>query len=414
MSAPKHVSWLLLIVAALAVRLAVVGAALREPSSAMFADDYMQMAKDWDREGYFTAPMYGPAYPYLCRVALKLLGDAKAIHGVLLLQACLGALSCLLLYGIALAAGSSERAALISAALLALEPMSIVTTGLVATETIYMAIPLLGLWVILRSQTVRASLISGLLLGAASLVRGVGMFAALGLAVHWLVSRTSPRRPALAGFAFGLSAPLLLWSVHTARHYGTFSPGCSLPFNLAVSWAGIAKQRAEGLVPEATMDIWDDELGEWAHEANPFKKSAKAAAVAARWMITHPWPMAKELCRSTFTFWLGPFRGAWEQILGPLPAYCVAVLVVARAAYALLAIVGLFTLLRSRVNLGLGSLSTAMIVFHEIPVGCAGYGRYAVPVMPFVSLLAAIPLSGAARGRGEGESSLADANSASS
>jgi 4-amino-4-deoxy-L-arabinose transferase-like glycosyltransferase len=218
-------------------------------------------------------------------------------------QAAISTISCLLLHGIATSIGLGARAAVTCAALAAVEPLSLVTTGSVLTEPLYVTLLLLALWLVLRCPNAIVSFVSGLTWGVASLVRGVGLFAAFGLALHWLVFKTWPRRSLpLVLFWLGLSAPLLWWSGYNAVHYGVFSPGCSLTWNLAVSWAGVPKQRAEGLVPEATMDTWQREMGADSVEPNPFVMSRKAAALAIQWMLGHPWLMAKELCRSTMVF----------------------------------------------------------------------------------------------------------------
>jgi hypothetical protein len=68
-------------------------------------------------------------------------------------------------------------------------------------------------------------------------------------------------------------------------------------------------------------------------------------------------------------------------------------LVVWRVGYGVLALLGAVSLARSKQSLARLSLPVFMILSHEIPVGCAGYGRFAAPAAPFVCLLASIPLS---------------------
>lgn len=349
-------------------------------------DSYMVMAEAWERTGVHQYPVYPPIYPYLCLLARRLAGPLHAYTIMLLLNVVAGTVSVALAYKVAQQIGLSPRQAFIASALLALEPLNVVITGFVLSETLYVMMLLLALHLTLAAGRPVQWAVSGLAWGINSLVRGIGSFAMAGSAIYVLLRKR--KTSALAILVLCTALPLLVWSGYNYHHYGFFAPGTTVTFNLAVAWAGIAKHRAQNTWMGGGMIEWKEQMGKDWHEPNPFRKAQKAALIATRWMLHHPADVAKALLISIAYFWAGVMHGAWRVVLGPLYGpTSLAVILITRSLYNALGLIGVVVGLKRRQPWVL--LPVIMILCHEIPVGCAGEGRYAVPATVFVCMLAA-------------------------
>src|SRR5262249_16928323 len=127
---------------------------------------------------------------------------------------------------------SSERIALTAAALYAIEPLSVLYTGLIVTETLFTALVMLWLYLLLRyliRPTLSDLLFSGILLAGSVYVRPIGYFLPVIIAsglLAWilLITQQNKRRLIAHVVAFvivslGLTA---LWQVRNGEETGYF------------------------------------------------------------------------------------------------------------------------------------------------------------------------------------------------
>ena len=167
-----------------------------------------------------------PAYPLFLAVIYRLINDS--LLAARLGNAFLGAATILMTYYLA-RRNFSHREAVWGAALVAFTPSLILYSGLHASENL--AVPLILATMLCLQIGVDQNrrgwfIISGLLLGAASLTRG-SLFLLPFAWLVWLIFRGATIRRQLtimACLAAGLAIPLLPWIVRNAVTFGYFIP----------------------------------------------------------------------------------------------------------------------------------------------------------------------------------------------
>ncbi|MCA1554241.1 MAG: glycosyltransferase family 39 protein, partial [Chloroflexi bacterium] len=164
-----------------------------------------------------------PVYPALLAVVSAL--TQHNLLAAILLNIAFGTVTILLTFVVA-RVWLDERAALFASLLLALDVTSITYNNLLLTETTFTLLLVLSVCVLLMNtrHTRRAPLVSGLLLGVATLCRPIGIFLSLALlpTFAWRARRTGWMRAALdyallnVGFAFVVG----LWLVRNMLTFG--------------------------------------------------------------------------------------------------------------------------------------------------------------------------------------------------
>jgi hypothetical protein len=204
------------VAAASAVRLALLAAALlRTGVSVIFSGDtasYLEPGRNLLLHGRFvTAGLpeidRTPGYPLFLAVA-SLPGTAIAA----VVQVILSAFSVILVWRLARAVFDEERVALLAAWLFAFEPISVIYSVRLLSETLFLALLLPSLErlaVFLRDRRLRELAFAGLWLAAATFVRPVSYYlpAALALGLFLVVARVpglSPQRQRLVAGDPGL------------------------------------------------------------------------------------------------------------------------------------------------------------------------------------------------------------------
>ena len=212
------------VAAASAVRLALLAAALlRTGVSVIFSGDtasYLEPGRNLLLHGRFvTAGLpeidRTPGYPLFLAVA-SLPGTAIAA----VVQVILSAFSVILVWRLARAVFDEERVALLSAWLFAFEPISVIYSVRLLSETLFLALLLPSLErlaVFLRDRRLRELAFAGLWLAAATFVRPVSYYlpAALALGLFLVVARVpglppQRQRPVAGDPGLRWKAPLVL------------------------------------------------------------------------------------------------------------------------------------------------------------------------------------------------------------
>ena len=165
---------------------------------------YAGIAKNLLAEGSFAfdedrKACRGPGYPVFLAGCFAMLGESAA--GVRLVQAVIGAATCLLVF--ALARGLfGQTAGLIAGALAAIYPFFIFYTGLVLTETLFIATLAGAMLLLVRAERSRWRLLAaGVVTGVGILIRPSMLLMAPLLAIWWACRRPAGRR-ILEGMAF--------------------------------------------------------------------------------------------------------------------------------------------------------------------------------------------------------------------
>ncbi len=282
-----------------------------------------------------------PGYPLFLAFCQTLFGERTM--PARLVQAALGALCVWLLYRLVRAVWPQAQPpgatgwtpALAAAAILAIEPYTVLTSALLLSEALFLPLLLMGLWALaeaweppganrLRASAVSArALAAGLAFGAAVLVKpSFALFPPLaGLA--WLLLARS--RPALLGAAclgLGVALAMAPWWIRNAQLLGRFVPtalwsGASLYDGWNPSATGgsdmsfLNTPALQGLSEEAQDATLRRQAIDWAKD-HPRRVLALAVAKAQRFWS--PWPVGEGTVS----------RSPWVMIAGAiatLPVY---------------------------------------------------------------------------------------------
>jgi Dolichyl-phosphate-mannose-protein mannosyltransferase len=182
--------------------------------------------------GGMPALWRAPGYPSFVAAGLALAGGR--VVGVRLLQVLLSVATTFLVYRVGRRLGGG-RAALAAAAFVAFYPSHVALSHLLWSETLFLFLTTFAFDRLLSGDgrpSARAAAVAGVLLGAASLVRSVGVALAAASAA-WLLVRAGRRSAALR--AFGIAAVVVIapWSLQASLRAGRFvlidtNPGWNL------------------------------------------------------------------------------------------------------------------------------------------------------------------------------------------
>jgi 4-amino-4-deoxy-L-arabinose transferase-like glycosyltransferase len=350
--------------------------------------------------GYLGQPMafFPPGYPAILGTAYFLFGNDLAVAWTL--NAMFGAITCLFTYATA-ARLFSRTVGLVAAAILAFFPGDIFCATVTASEATFAcffagAIYAFVCWNQPTTQTSRW-LVFGLVLGAATLVRGVALpFLAVPFVI-WAVSRGL--RGALA--KTGLAAAMLLLVIlpWTARNY--FVLGYPILLGTDASFALLNAHNPLAFGSQSVeMNAWLRPKWSWL-EALPLaqREGARSRAetrYALRYMLTHPGHELRLIPRRLYYLFENDHYHLATVPASRLPLRLYTVLSSVADAYffAVLAfaIAGLATLrsLRDPSALVLPLTVVYILVMHGVLF--FGDPRYHAPLVPVFSILAAAGL----------------------
>jgi 4-amino-4-deoxy-L-arabinose transferase-like glycosyltransferase len=373
-------------------------------------DPYQELAWSLLAGRGFVAPGQDlPVTPFTPGYPLFLAGIFAATGGSALAALLANAILACLTIGLVFAIGVrllGPRGGLVAAALYALDWISIGYVGQLNSETLGTMLLVLGVWLwvrCLREDRPVLPLLCGAALGAATLVRVAMLLPVVVLlaAGFWMLRR-SPLR--LGAMSLAVLALCLPWCVRNQLVFGRLELSSAGPYNIAVLWVGPARSLSQGQVARARLDVWQADLDHaypgW-RDWDPYRQAEAAAALSLQWARAHPWTVIKYVAHGFVGSLLGPGQGVFESLVGPAPAALYRAYRILGVLWALgvasLAAVGLVRSVRGRreslVWLAFASAALAMVVAP----GSAGHGRFRVPAVPLMAMLAAASVTTCAR-----------------
>ncbi len=374
---------------ALALRILAVGSGVsRGVEHLSTMDDYLKIAANWMHTGDFPAHalFFPPLYPLLCRTMIQFFG-AGAVYGVLAAQVLLGTATVFLVQLIARRVTGSNRAALVAGVLAAVDPLLLVHTPMILTETLYtfMLVALVAILVCLDATRRWHFLLLGIATGLALLSRSVGLVLWPVLVFFWFARRWPwPWFAAMALVAFALCLPRM-WNNHA--RFGRFEVTASGKYNISALWIGQAKALVDHQDYGANLSMWG--IGGTDY-ASTFAQADVALPRAIAWAEERPMIVAGAVARGVAALLLGSAGSFYTIVVGhAVPVYSVGVAAY-RGLLIVVALVGLRFLFRRDWRLAL--LIGGLLVVHTLAPGAAGYSRFAVPGETLEIVLAAVAL----------------------
>lgn len=193
-----------------------------------------------------------PGYPLA--LSLALWPQQEGVRAVLLMtgwlfQITLGALTCLLLWSLAQRLGFSERAASMAAWLCAVEPLSVMYSTLMLSETLFTFLLVATFIALLRAPTsLRFSVMAGMGLTGLVYTRAAACYLpmpAFFLAAAWAWRVKQPLARVLPVLLVPLMAMgLWIWRNQVQADYAGFA--AVKEYNLGVYWGAAVRSRVEG------------------------------------------------------------------------------------------------------------------------------------------------------------------------
>jgi hypothetical protein len=283
---PRALAGILLV--AFGLRLAAV---LWLSETVPFSDyRYYQMAaekivEDWSFffdssqvEYYARFGWWPPLYPFTLASLYSLFGPNHRL--VVFTQVALGTLVCWLMYRLVRRWGG-ERAALIAALLVAINPTYVFATNLLASENLFVLWLVLGLlWATRRPSTPGSLAVAGVFFGLGALTRAIGLLVPFVVAT-WMVLCAESRRSWLKSAAallvacFAVIAP---WTLRNALVVGSpaivcYGGGLNFYFGhneVGVGYRDLADTPMARLTTQEAIDRTGYELGLRYIAAHPF------------------------------------------------------------------------------------------------------------------------------------------------
>ena len=408
---------IVVLAAALALRVAWVVYAAREPGS--FGDPfiYLQLARRIAvNHGYGPflsngpTAFHPPGYPgWLAGIVwvAKHVGlDKREPLLIGLVQAVLGTASVGLVYAIA-ARLFGHRVAIIAAAITAAFPNLVFYTGLIYSETLYTFGVLLAVWLIVRANwdpgPSRSVLIGfGVIVGLSSLVRPFAMLSLVALALAaWRAGMSWRNTLRHVGIATGVACLMLVpWTIRNAFAYHAFVPiSTNLGDTLCLDNAPGAYGGYRGLPPECDVQslqgnfttFGDNRVGE--HEP---QENSHNLRYAVSWAFHHPSAELSLVFRRAF-YGYRDDHDALTDLAGqhgnfPPTGFRRPFGRLADAYYYVVAVLALFGI---RKFLGDPRRLFVLVVAASIavvPMFLYGLIRFHIPLLPFLAIGAAITI----------------------
>jgi hypothetical protein len=422
--------WAFIVVGlALVARLPVILAILAEPGRAVISSDcqqYLGLAERLLAHGVFslnTAPPFNPeiirtpGYPVFLTGILFWCGGSACLAPIVIVQAVLGALIApgVLMLGTRVV---DERTGRLAAVLYAVAPVPAIMNGFVQSETLFSALLVGGLLVLVARREVWAAAVTGVIMGAAALVRPIGLWVVPLVAVAPLLDgRLQGNWRRSLALVVGAALITLPWMARNANLYGRFKLSTIDDINLYYYNVAGTEARRLGIPVDEARDRMAAQLTEWPQEG--FEEPNERAGAFARHLIwEHPlwfaWGNALDALNGfrpgfSFMFFLfgdgdttGSFSEAMMQndlaILLTQQPLIVAVALYMTAFLALLIVfgaLGIVGLLWERSWRALLLLAAVPAWLLYMP-GLASNARFRAPVAPLLVILAAWGIVGMA------------------
>lgn len=388
---------------------------------------YHQLAVDLLRTGQYggnpeydsshhVATVRPPGYPLFLAAVYAVFGAHPWV--VLLIHVLLSAASTALLIG-AVRTSFPEKTAITAGMLFAVHPVAAFTAVSLYSETFFLFLLCLLLYVMttaqrrLQSGAAPALAIAlwgatGLLAGLSTVVRVSMLYFSPLLLLLWTLVLPSPVRQRFACLLVALASfalPLVPWSLHNYQRYGSYRLSASGEYNLLVLTVGQAFA-GEGLEEfvrvkhelsqEALQRMKQDGLQP---ATQPLHRAKYYRALALEKIRQHPLTVLLGMMRGMAKFWILPSRASGESLLSGTRgatrllfagAWIYAVLL--QVLLAGCAVYGARLLWRQPQHLWVITFLLAALYF-TLSAGAAGSSRYFLQVLPFLLPVAAHALA---------------------
>jgi hypothetical protein len=333
-----------------------------------------------------------PVYPLYLAATRDLTGSS--IVGPMILQVLVAVGAVYVTYRLGLSL-FDRPVGLWAAALLALDPLSIVYSSLILTEALFAFFLVCSVLLLWRPEdnTWARGLASGVLLGVATLTRPVSFYLSVLLAVGFLVLERSDLRRAIVvalSFLVGFGVVAGGWVVRNDVMGGDPTISTIEGYNLLYYRAVGALEEGQGLTSQrAYAEVSKDLRAELPPRATPDQIDRAEQSVARSILVNNPEGYAKEVIKGAGRLVFGsggdefiPATGGHATDLadayGDLYLFVLYVLVV----------VGLWAAWRKH-KLRNCIMPLIVIVYATaVSSGLEAYSRFRMPIMPFLSLLA--------------------------
>jgi 4-amino-4-deoxy-L-arabinose transferase-like glycosyltransferase len=363
---------------------------------------YQTLAKDL---GAFTSksnPHFGlsmlrtPVYPLYLSFT-HLITDSRII-GPMTIQVLIGVAVVYVTYRLALSL-FGRSVALWAAAILAIDPVSVIYSSLILTETLY-AFFLVGAVLLLwRPQDNRwtRALAAGVLLGLATLTRPVSIYLSVVVAVGYLILERQDLRKAglvVVAFLIGFGVVAGGWIIRNDVMGGVATISTIEGYNILYYRAVGALAESDHLTQTKAHHRLSKELKhELPRHATPGQVDKAEESLGTKIIREHVTGYVKEAAKGGGRLVFGPGNAELatataKHVTDVVDGYAIVYLI---GCY-LLGLIGLWSAWRTyRLRICLLPL---LVIIYTVVVssGLEAYSRFRVPIMPFFALLAGLGL----------------------
>ena len=425
--------------AALALRLAVFAYISHEPRKYFTYDSsgYDRRATNLLDHGVFAGekaapftPDLGrtPGYPVIMAVVYAVIGHQPA--GVVLLQILAGALTAVLTYVLVRELQLSRHVGGIAAAIVALDPVSVMTSNRLLTETIFTTLIVAAMWMLARywqTERLRWIAISAVILAGAALTRPISQFLPLAVAPLIVLAARTSRRHAQIATALFLVLSLTLtysWAYRNYRETGVATLSSISDTNLIYYRARAVLAASEGKSQDRAWAELEERIDRRAaaEGLSPAETIALERREAIRILAEHPLLTIEMLLKGVARIFADPGYtisctlldrnsteyqcfpgrstmnepGVVDRALGKVGQMSLVQQGALLGSILLLgvlyttAILGVLQLARDHQWRVLGLLMIVIAYFTLLSAGAEANGRFRIPMIPFLAVLAGV------------------------
>ncbi|HEY0604215.1 MAG TPA: glycosyltransferase family 39 protein [Herpetosiphonaceae bacterium] len=433
----------LIVLAAIVLRLLVFAYIAHEPRKfyTYDSDGYDRRAMNLLRYGVFASEKEPPLTPDLDRTPVYpvMIAGVFAVAGhtpgaVILLHILLAGVTALLTFMLARELGLPSSVGVLAALIFAVDPLSIMTTNYLLTETLFTTLLVGSVWAVVRfwnSGLWRWLLLSAVLVALTSLTRPISQFLPIAmLPLFVLAARKGQRRLWLAAGAVFAVLSLALtytWAVRNYNATGLFTLSTISDTNLIYYRARAVLAEAEGTSQDQAWDKLEARINQIAAERGLSTAETidlqreEALAIFTRYPGLTVKMLAKgvgrllfdpgytitcaQLDRQSTAFDCFPGRssmnepGLVDKALGRLgqmslvQQFTLFFSTILLGVVYLSAALGTLRLFRERRWLILGLLFLLIAYFVGLSAGGEANSRFRIPVVPFLAILAGTGLT---------------------
>jgi 4-amino-4-deoxy-L-arabinose transferase-like glycosyltransferase len=340
-----------------------------------------------------------PGYPLLI-AGVAAFHRPPAPAAIIFAQILVSIGSVFLLYGLTKSITSDPEAARWAALLFALDPLAIVESNYILSETLFTFVLLaavLSWWIGIRGQSLPKIVLAGLLFGAAALTRPAALYLVLVFVPVAVFSRKYIGfRKNLVAVTIPFSIVVLLWIGHNHQLtrefvFSTIEGKNFLDYNAAHVLAGEKKIPIE----EARSRLHTLLLTQTTSEMNPAEISRVQKRLGIHILLQYPFRTAKDMMIGIAKTAFGPGRAALLKFLkgtdaGPLSRWEQVLIVWQILTLAILyggVVLGVQALARQKQHAEMALLLLLILYFYVLTASPEAYSRFRAPVLPYLCLL---------------------------